>query len=204
MDSFIDKLAQKFTAQDVNKNQIYNGQRREIEELKSQIEQYEKLLQEMKLINLKNMESAKKLNELVQDAHNAAADVASAAADASANVASAAADASANVVTAAADAVSAAIDAGVGSGNAEADREYADEIFNRTSDVIHKENIRVYRNVQATVSASLEDQTKAIIEAQENTAKKNSVGFIKVMSVLIFVAVLADIALRVLEILGLL
>lgn len=163
MDNFIDKLAQKFTATDMIKANTA-AEAKEITQLKEKIEGYESLLQEMKLLNLKNIESAQKLEALVEESASKAAD----------------------------------------DSEQSAGKEYVDEIFDKTSEVIHKENVKVYRNVQATVQASLEDQTKSILEAQELAAKKSGTGFLKVMSVLIFIAVLADIALKVLPMLGIL
>lgn len=173
MDNFIDKLAQKFTATDQVKASTYT-ETKEIAKLKEKIEGYESLLQDMRKLNLKNVASADALNEL--------------------------AESSANTVKQAEEAVKQAKEVvELASGNGGAGKEYIDEMFEKTSDVIHKENVKVYRNVQATVQASLDDQTKAIIDAQAANSKKNSTTFLKVMSVLIFIAVLADIALKVLN-----
>ena len=166
MDLFIDKLAQKFTQSDVIKGN-HEAEAKEIEELKAQIETYEKLLQDMKLVNLKNMESAEKLNGLVEDViRNCEKDNEDSQADL-------------------------------------ADKELIKELFDKQSDTIHKENIKVYRNVQATMTDSLGEQTKSILEAQQQASKKGGLGFLKVMSVLILLAVLADIALKVLTMYGL-
>lgn len=174
MDLFIDKLAQKFTSSDVIKgNQA--AEAKEIKQLKEKIENYEKLLSEMKLVNLKNMESAEKLRDMVEDLEKAAS-----------------------------------VDADVKSGPteeeiaaAEADRDMIRDLFDKQSDTIHKENIKVYRNVQAAMGESLTEQTKSILDAQQAVSKKSQTGFLKVMSVLIFIAVLADIALKVLPMFGL-
>ena len=187
MDLFIDKLAQKISATEMIKANT-SAEAKETEKLREQVEGYESLLQEMKLINLKNMESAEKLNSLAKgcaEAAEAANGAAKTAMDAT-NEAKAIIDEVARINI-----------------NDESD-EGSNELFEKTTDVIHRENVKVYRNIQASMQSSLEDQTKAIIDSQNETGKKNSVGFLKVMSVLIFVAVLADIALKVLSILGIL
>ena len=174
MDLFIDKLAQKFTSSDVIKgNQA--AEAKEIKQLKEKIENYEKLLSEMKLVNLKNMESAEKLRDMVEDLTGAvSADTGAQAGPTEEEIAA-----------------------------AEADREMIKDLFDKQSDTIHKENIKVYRNVQAAMGESLTEQTKSIIDAQQAVSKKSQTGFLKVMSVLIFIAVLADIALKVLPMFGL-
>lgn len=178
MDLFIDKLAQKISATEMIKANSA-AEAKEIEQLKTKVEGYENLLQEMKLVNHKNMESAEKLNSLANECTEAAA-----------------------AATSAAKAAKAAVTEATANKDNDDKNKESDELFEKTSDVIHKENVKVYRNIQAALQSGLEDQTKAIIDSQTETGKKNSVGFLKVMSVLIFIAVLADIALKVLTILG--
>ncbi len=165
MDLFIDKLAQKFSPNEVIKGN-HDAEAKEIEDLKAQVEAYEKLLQDMKLVNLKNMESAEKLNGLVENVID--------------EVTKNAQDKQVDPV----------------------DKELIKELFDKQSDTIHKENIKVYRNVQAAMGDSLGEQTKSILEAQQQSTRIRGLGFIKVMSVLIFVAVLADIALKILTMYG--
>ncbi len=179
MDLFIDKLAQKFAGNEQNKG-VLPGESKEIRELREKVENYEKLLQEMKLVNLKNMESAEKLRDMVEAA-------------------------SETIQTGlAAPAALSEEEKNAAEAAAEADREMIKELFDKQSDTIHKENIKVYRNVQAAVGEGLSEQTKSILEAQQGGFKKSGTGFLKVMSVLIFIAVLADIALKVLPMFGLL
>ncbi|MBP9996359.1 MAG: hypothetical protein KBT19_03685 [Lachnospiraceae bacterium] len=166
MDTFIDKLAQKFTAGEMIKGNTA-AEAKEIKQLRDQVENYENLLQEMKMVNLKNIESAQKLSQLVED----------------------------NALAVKCNEES--------KQDNDANKEYVEGLFDKTNDTIHKENVKVYRNVQAAVNEGLENNAKAIIEKQEETVKKQA-SFTKVMSVLIFVAVLADIALNVLRILGIL
>lgn len=180
MDNFIDKLAQKFAATDQVKTSTY-AETKEIAKLKEKIEGYENLLQDMRKINLKNIASAETLGYIAEDSADAAKQAKEAAKEAL------------EAVEIVGERIKLAEDNAQGTG-----KEYMDEIFEKTSDVIHKENVKVYRNVQATVQASLEDQTNRIIDAQNTACKKNSTTFLKVMSVLIFIAVLADIALKVL------
>ena len=187
MDLFIDKLAQKISSS--KKNSSYNNNNtaatdrsayaKEIAELKEKVENYEKLLQEMKLINLKNIESANKLGDMAEDMSKAYAEFKSI---------------SSEEITAADEAIEEEVMDGT--------RDMLQEFFEKQDDTIHKENIKVYRNVQAAVNDSLSEQTKSILDAQVAASKKSGTGFVKVMSVLIFIAVLADIALKVLPMFG--
>lgn len=174
MDTFIDKLAQKFSAQDMIRANLA-AEAKETKKLREKMESYETLLQEMRQINLKNMESAERVNQMLQD-------------------------------------------------GAQADKEYMNELFTKVDETLHTENVKVYRNVQAAIQNSLEEQTKTLLEKQQEqitsqqehieaqhkliqeqgiAAKKRGI-FLKVMSVLIFLGVAADITLQVLVMLGVL
>ena len=172
MDNFIDKLAQKFSAQDMIRANLA-AEAKETKKLREKMENYETLLQEMRQINLKNMESAERVNLMLQE-------------------------------------------------GATTDKAYLQELFTKADENLHTENVKVYRNVQAAIQTGLEEQTKTLLEEQQKqiekqqehieaqhkliqeqgtAARKNST-FLKVMAVLTFLAVAADIVLQVLEMLN--
>lgn len=165
MDNFIDKLAQKFSAQDMIRANLA-AEAKETRKLREKMESYEALLQEMRQINLKNMESAERVNTLLQD-------------------------------------------------GAGADREYMQELFAKADEKLHAENVKVYRNVQAAIQEGLEGQTKTLLEEQQkqiekqheliqkqaDVAKKNNI-FVKVMLILTFLGVAAEVVLQVLDIMN--
>ena len=65
MDTFIDKLAQKTIANDmINANAA--AEARENQKIAEQLAGYDELLQQMKQVNLKNMESAAKVTEMLE------------------------------------------------------------------------------------------------------------------------------------------
>ena len=66
MDTFIDKLAQRFSAQDMIRANLA-AEAKETRKLREKMESYESLLQEMRQINLKNMESAERVNLMLQE-----------------------------------------------------------------------------------------------------------------------------------------
>lgn len=69
MDSFMDKIAQKFTAQDMIKANTA-AEEKEMERLRQQIAEYDTRIQEIRKLNLKNLELADNLQAMI-DAENA-------------------------------------------------------------------------------------------------------------------------------------
>jgi len=67
MDTFIDKLAQKNIADDMIKANS-EAEAKENQRIKEQISEYEQLLADMKLVNLKNIESAEKVSAILENA----------------------------------------------------------------------------------------------------------------------------------------
>lgn len=172
MDTFIDKLAQKFSAQDMIRANLA-AEAKETRKLREKMESYESLLQEMRQINLKNMESAERVNQMLQE-------------------------------------------------GAQTDREYLQEMFTKTDETLHTENVKVYRNVQAAIQTGLEEQTKTLLEEQRKqiaeqqehieaqskliqeqgvVARKTNI-FLKVMVVLTFLGVTAEIVLHIMQIMN--
>jgi uncharacterized protein YhaN len=64
MDNFMDKLAQKFNAQEMIKANS-EAEANEMKKMKLQISEYEKILQEMRKLNYKNTEISEKLDLMV-------------------------------------------------------------------------------------------------------------------------------------------
>lgn len=187
MDTFIDKLAQRFSAQDMIRANLA-AEAKETRKLREKMESYESLLQEMRQINLKNMESAERVNRILQE-------------------------------------------------GTFTDKEYLQELlvkkeealqaefakteellsagFAKMDESLHTENVKVYRNVQAAIQNSIEEQTKQLlteqqkqieeqhklIEAQGKASKRGRV-FLIIMSILTFLGVAAGVALQVMEMLN--
>ncbi|HBV84087.1 MAG: hypothetical protein OSJ73_00275 [Lachnospiraceae bacterium] len=64
MDNFMDKLAQKFSAQEMIKANS-QAEAEELQRLQLQVSEYEKILQEMRKLNYKNTELAEKLELMI-------------------------------------------------------------------------------------------------------------------------------------------
>lgn len=67
MDTFMDKLAQKFTAGEMIKANSA-ADLADVEKLKKQMEEYDQCLQEMRQVHLKNAENVEKLSALIEEA----------------------------------------------------------------------------------------------------------------------------------------
>lgn len=66
MDNFMDKLANKFNAQDMIKSNLA-AEEKELKRVKMQIEEYDQRLQEMRKINLKTVEILDKAQQLLDE-----------------------------------------------------------------------------------------------------------------------------------------
>ena len=95
-------------------------------------------------------------------------------------------------------------------------KQQVQEILDGTAELVHNENVKVYCNIKQNMKNELDtlksditckikdaiDSSTSVAEEKAPVKQKNT--FLNVMSILIFIGVLADIALRVLEILGIL
>ena len=75
-------------------------------------------------------------------------------------------------------------------------RKLLEQKFQQSDDFIHKENVRVYRNVQA---AFVEEMNKVTEEMKNSQPKSGGNKAIVLLSVLILFGVIADIVLQVLS-----
>ena len=66
---------------------------------------------------------------------------------------------------------------------------------------MHKENVKVYRNVQAVVVEEVGNKADAVVKAQEETVKKNSKPVL-IFAILGFVAAAASLVVQILNIMG--
>ena len=162
MDTFIDKLAQKFTAQEMIKANM-TAEAKENKKLREQVETYEILIQEMKQLNFKNMESAERVNKLAENGCETLKKTVE--------------ELQKNPLN---------------------DKKYIEDLFAQADESLHKENVKVYRNVQAVIIDGLKEQTDTLLQQNKNVKKQGI--FFKVMSILILIAIIADITLQVLGI----
>ena len=176
MEVIIDKLAQRMNNSDKNNTP-------------SRDSRYDELLRDMRKLNLKNLESADRLSEIVSRNEDSSIKLGE------------------------------LVDMGIENNlrkSEEMGKQQVQEILDGTAELVHNENVKVYCNIKQNLKAELDtlkgDITGEIKDAlesstlktEEKAPVKHKDTFLNVMSILIFIGVLADIALRVLEMLGIL
>lgn len=196
MDNFIDKLAQKFNAQEVIKAN-FQAEAAEMKKLQLQVAEYEKILQEMRKLNYKNSEISEKIDGLVGE---------------NANKIQGLQEEETRILSV----LRNLTDEQKRIREEEFARKEADrteeerrtqeqkqqlleleEYFKQSNDYVHKENVKVYRNVQAVVVEELKNQTEELRKENQKLSKKLNV--VLVFGVMSFVFSMAGIVLQILS-----
>lgn len=172
MDNFKDKLAQKFSAQEIITANA-QAEVEEMERLRLQVSEYERILQEMRKLNYKNTELVEKIDlmigenaELIQgmkqdeqkllaalrdltdeQTRNREAEFAKKEEERLEQEQNAKAKRDADIAALA---------------------ELLEKKFERSDDFVHKENVKVYRNVQAVVVDELKNHAENIQSCVQN------------------------------------
>ncbi|MDE6364453.1 MAG: hypothetical protein K2O40_06575 [Lachnospiraceae bacterium] len=193
MDNFMDKLAQKISAQEIIKANS-QAEAEEMQRLQMQVSEYEKILQEMRKLNYRNTELSEKMDLMIGDNAGKIQNMK---------------EEEQRLIAALRDLT----DEQTRNREAELERreeerlerERAEEArkqtdisaitdllenkFQKSDDFVHKENVKVYRNVQAVVvdeiKRSMENaQSEQSALKKELNAKLNKVMVISVISML--------------------
>ena len=169
MDTFIDKLAQRRNAQEMIRANM-TAEAVKMEQLQNQMQAYDGLMQEIRKVNLKTAENAAEVQTVLKECMDRLEAMQS------------------------------------DGGRTAEDQETLAEIknllearFQQSDDFIHKENVRVYRNVQAAFVEELNKQTEELKKVQP---AKTGNKAILLFSVLILIGVIADVVLQVLSMLN--
>lgn len=182
MDNFMDKLAQKFTAQEMIKaNSAADAA--ELERLQKQLAQYDACLQEMRKLSLKNSEAMDQLQSLICKSEEKLAEYQTAEGQYAAfqNQFESLQKLCEEIRTVIQD----------------MDRDVDfDPLIDKIDDFVHKENVKVYRNVQAVVVEEMEKQAENSKKTGKKAAKKQNA--VLVFAILTFLGVLADVAVTLL------
>lgn len=168
MDTFMDKLAQKMNAQEMIKANSA-AEAAKMEQLQNQVAEYENLLQEMRKVNLKTVENAEQVKQVVQESLQKIEEI-QAAADSKEDKEELLAELKKQLETA----------------------------FRVSNDFQHKENVKVYRNVQAAMVEELNKQTETIVAGQQEGSRKQKA--VIPLSVCIMLLVIVDIVINLFQI----
>lgn len=195
MDNFMDKLAQKFNAQEVIKANS-QAEAAEMKKLQLQVAEYEKILQEMRKLNYKNSELSDRIDGLVGENANKIQGLQ----EEETKLLS--------VLRNLTDEQTRMREEELARKQAERAEETKkaeeqkqqlvelEERFKQSNDFVHKENVKVYRNVQAVVVDELKNQTEALIKENEKLGKK--LNAVLILSIFAVVFSAASIALQIL------
>ena len=211
MDNFIDRLAQKFTAGEVIKANSA-AEERELKRLREQVAEYEKCLQEMRKVQMTNTQTAQNLHDLMVESTEGIRQLTKESADKIAQIqletdeqkaeAKKNVEAAANSVEQMEEQV-AKIQETVAQLTDVLDKNQKDiaEWFKQADDFLHKENVKVYRNVQAVVVDEVAAKAENIMKAQEDVAKK-SCKPVLVLAAIGCLAAAANLVIQILDIMG--
>ena len=191
MDNFMDKLAQKFNAQEVIKANS-QAEAAEMKKLQLQVAEYEKILQEMRKLNYKNSELSEKIDGLVGENANKIQGLQ----EEETKLLS--------VLRNLTDEQTRMREEELARKEAERAEETKkteeqkqqlaelEERFKQSNEFVHKENVKVYRNVQAVVVDELKNQTEALMKENQKLSKKlNATLILCVVAVLFSAASIA-------------
>ncbi len=211
MDSFIDKLSQRLSGQDAIKaNNAAEAQetqrlRSQVESLSSQVEGFDACLQEIRTVNVKSAANADKaeqlleqgirrLESLVREQENASKEPATPAID-NAQVEALKTEVSQlkELVTQLSTQLAETRDLVEGQSKTVAEQSAKSEDFT------HRENLKVYRNVQAVVVEELNKQTETLKDAVDDAAEGSGTGGVLAVSIITLLLVLASVAFQVLQ-----
>lgn len=191
MDNFIDKLAQKFSAQEVIKANS-QAEAAELKKLQLRVAEYEKILQEMRKLNYKNSELSDKMEEQVgenadkiqglQEEETKLLSVLKSLTDEQTRI---------HEETIAAREAKKTED----EQKAEEQKQQLEALEQRLSqsdEFVHKENVKVYRNVQAIVIEEIKKQTEMLqVENKKLGKRLNTVMVLSIFAVLFSIAGIA-------------
>lgn len=155
MDNFMDKIAQKLSSQEVIRaNSAADAV--QIERLQAQVAEYNACVQEMRKLNLRNVESEQRLQALLQDT--------------TAQINNLSSESRKGIQKLTEECV-----VKIQSAKGEEDKieieEKLEELFKQADDFVHKENVKVYRNVQAVLVEEMEKQTQVLMEFGREAAE---------------------------------
>lgn len=189
MDNFMDKISQKLNSQEIIRANAaadaaaLENLEKQLTLFKDQMGKYDDCLQEMRKLNLKNIESAQGVQELADKASEKLGQTAGEVEAASVSRIKETSELSiAGINQTLNESLAKIAEIKENSDNLEQITENMsglqtrlEELFKSLENFLHTDNVKVYRNVQAAMIEELEKQTSELKEEQEKSAKGNKV-----------------------------
>lgn len=188
MDNFMDKLAQRFSAQEVIKANS-QAEAAEMKKLQLQVAEYEKILQEMRKLNYKNSELSEKIDGLVGENANKIQGLQEEETKLLATLRNLTDEQTRIREEELAQKEAARADENRKTEEQKLQLTSLEERMKQSDEFVHKENVKVYRNVQAVVVDELKKQTETLLlENQKLGSKLNTVMILSIFAILFSVA----------------
>lgn len=215
MDNFMDKVAQKLNSQEIIRANAaadaaaLENLEKQLVLFKEQMDKYDDCLQEMRKLNLKNIESAQGVQALADKANEKLGQTIGEVEAASVSKIKETSDLSiAGINQTLSESLAKIAEIRENSDSLDKMTENMsglqnrlEELFRGLEDYTHSDNVKVYRNVQASMIEELAKQTTTLKEEQEKAAKNNKA--LLPMVVVTMVITIANIAITIARILGL-
>lgn len=202
----MDKLAQKFSAQEMIRANS-EAEAKEMKRLQLQVSEYEKILQEIRKLNYKNTELSEKMDSLIDEnaekIHNMKEDEQKLILSLRDLTDEQIRNREAELVRREEERIEREKEAELKAKN---DLEFVKGILNEkfrdSDDFVHKENVKVYRNVQAVVTDEIKKQTETIVDDNKYYSNKleAKLNIIMALSIASIVVSLVNIILSILKV----
>lgn len=191
MDNFMDKLAQKFSAQEVIKANS-QAEAAEMKKLQIRVAEYEKILQEMRKLNYKNSELSDKMDGVVGEN----ADKIQELQEEETRLLAVLKELTQEQTRIHEENV--ALNEAKRAESEKQEEEQKQRLaaleqrLSQSDEFVHKENVKVYRNVQAIVVEEIKNQTQLLQQENEKLGKRqNTVMILSIFAVLFSIAGIA-------------
>lgn len=215
MDNFMDRISQKLNSQEMIRANAaadaaaLENLEKQLALFKDQMGKYDDCLQEMRKLNLKNIESAQGVQELADKANERIGQTVGEVEAASVSRIKETSDVSiAGINQALNESLAKIAEIKENSDNLEQITENMtglqtrlEELFKSMEDFLHTDNVKVYRNVQASMIEELGKQTAELKAEQEKAGKSNKV--LLPFTIITMIITIANLAITVARILGL-
>lgn len=195
MDTFIDKIAQKRNAQEMIRANM-TAEAAKMEQMENQMKEYDAIMQEIRQVNLKTAENVAELQGALKECVSRleAIQAQDALKECISRLEAMQTQDPLKECISRLEAMQAQEEPGtLGSQELAQIRELLEEKFKQSDDFLHRENVKVYRNVQAAVAEELSKQTEELKKSQiENRGSRAVLP----IAVLILIGVTADILIK--------
>lgn len=200
MDNFMDKLAQRFNAQEMIRANA-QAEAQELERLRQQVKAYDECMQEMRKLNLKNIDAVEQVKALAGQTEAMLKQMPQTDTQANEEKLEACrklAEDCKKLLEENTEGAAALWEKMQKQQEAlEANTQKAQDAL---EEFMHKESVKVYRNVQASLQDELKEQTKELTEKLAETGKGN--GRLFILTVLTLLASLGSVGLLIARIFG--